>query len=291
MVSRPAWQGHLKLSLVTCPVALHAGVSAGDDVRLNMINPATGNRIRMQTVDPDTGPVERSALVKGYAIDKGLYVTLTDDELRSIKPESAGTIVIERFVPAADINRLFWDTPYYLAPDGDLALEAFSVIREAMRGAGQVALGRVVISSRERLIALEPQGNGIVAHTLRTRDEVRSAAEVFDRIPDAKVDPAMLTIARQIIEQHAGPFDPAEFVDAYTQALRELIESKRQTQAPARSAVGVSEGQVLDLMAALKASLDPKPRRAKVQRAAVATSRAPKISPRSQRKSATRGAG
>lgn len=279
MASRPAWQGHLKLSLVTCPVALYPGVRAGDDVHFNLINPATGNRIRMQPTDPDTGPVQRSELVKGYAIDKGLYVTLTEDEIRSARPDSAGTITIERFVSEAEINRLYWDTPYYLAPDGELALEAFSVIREAMRSAGQIALGRVVISSRERLVALEAKGNGILAHTLRTNDEVNEAAEVFDRIPEVKVDPAMLTIARQIVEQHAGPFDPAEFVDRYSQALRALINEKRQAQ-PLTRARAVDETQILDLMDALRASLAPAsdrkapPRR----RAAERASGAPKIS-------------
>ena len=284
MVTRPAWQGHLKLSLVTCPVALYPGVCAGDDVRFNLINPDTGNRIRMQPTDPDTGPVERSSLVKGYAIDKGLYVTLTEDEIRSVKPESAGTITIERFVGEAEIDRLYWDTPYYLAPDGDLALEAFSVIREAMRDAGQIALGRVVISSRERLVALEAKGAGIIAHTLRTRDEVNDAAEVFDRIPETTVDPSMLTIARQIVQQHAGPFDPAEFVDLYSQALRGLIDDKRKAQ-PLTRARTVDEAQVLDLMAALKASLAPAParRRAAAERAPAAPKLAKPRKPRERK--------
>lgn len=276
MATRPAWNGHLKLSLVTCPVALYSGTVASN-VELNLVNPETGNRIRMQTVDPETGPVDRASLVKGHAIDKGLYVTLTEDEVRSCRPESAGTITIERFVAEADINRLYWDRPYYLAPDGELAIEAFSVIREAMRSAGQIALGRVVISSRERLIALEAKGNGILAHTLRTRDEVCDSAEVFDRIPERVVDPAMLTIARQIVEQHVGPFDPAEFVDRYSQALRELIETKRKSQAPARER-RLGEAEITDLMAALKASLAPKaaPRRGR-RLAAEASSGAPKI--------------
>jgi DNA end-binding protein Ku len=146
--------------------------------------------------------------------------------------------------------------PYYLAPDGELAFEAFAVIREAMRSAGQVALGRVVISSRERLVALEAKGNGILAHTLRTRDEVNDTAEVFGHIPETQVDPAMLTIARQILAQHAGPFDPAECVDRYGQALRAMIEEKRK-DAPLTRAGTVTEGQIGDLMAALKASLAP----------------------------------
>ena len=255
MAYRPTWQGHLKLSLVTCPVALYTAVSSGKDVHFNLINPATNNRIKMVTTDPDTGPISRSDLVKGYEVDKGRYVLLTEDEIRSVRLESTKTINIERFVPAADIDRLYWDSPYFLAPDGKLADEAFGVIREAMRSEGQVALGRVVISTRERLLALEPRGKGIIAHTLRTAAEVRDAEEVFQSISDALPDPSMIAIAKQIIKQQEGPFDPSQFVDRYEEALKALIAEKQKGMAP----VGVAEPrdttQVIDLMAALKASL------------------------------------
>lgn len=262
MAIRPAWQGFLRLSLVTTPVAIYAGTGGGDDVSFNLLNPKTGNRIRMVPTDPDTGPVERSSLVKGHAIDKGIYITLTDEEIRSVRPESARTISIDRFVPETEINRLYWNDPYYLAPDGDLGVEAFAVIREAMRTSRKVALGRVVMSNRERLLALEAAERGIVAHTLRTHDEVRSPGKVFDRIPEVKVDENMLAIAKQIVDQHAGPFVPSEFVDTYTVALRALIEAKRQDQKPTISSAP-SEAQVVDLMAALKASLAPTPPRRK----------------------------
>lgn len=255
MAYRPTWQGHLKLSLVTCPVALYTAVNAGKDIHFNLVNPATHNRIKMVTTDPDTGPVSRSDLVKGYEVDKGRYVLITEDEIRSVRLESTKTINIERFVPVADIDRLYWDNPYFLAPDGKLADEAFGVIREAMRSEGQVALGRVVISTRERLLALEPRGKGIIAHTLRTAAEVRDAQEVFAPISDAPPDPAMIAIAKQIIKQMEGPFDPTQFVDRYEEALKALIAQKQKGQAP----VGVSEPrdttQVVDLMAALRASL------------------------------------
>jgi len=149
MAYRPTWQGHLRLSLVTCPVALYTATSSGGDVRFNLINPETNNRIRMVTTDPDTGPVERSSLVKGYAVAKDEYILLTDEEIKSVKLESTKTIDIERFVPEEEIDRLYWDNPYYLAPAGALAEEAFGVIREAMRSEGKIALGRVVLSTRE----------------------------------------------------------------------------------------------------------------------------------------------
>ncbi len=141
MAYRPSWQGHLKLSLVTCPVALYTATNAGGDVHFNLINPKTNNRIKMITTDPDTGPIERSDLVKGYEVSKGEYILLTDEEIKSVKLESTKTIDIERFVPGDEIDRLYWDNPYYLAPDGKMAQEAFGVIRTAMEKSGQIALG------------------------------------------------------------------------------------------------------------------------------------------------------
>lgn len=254
MAYRPTWQGHLRLSLVTCPVALYTATGSGGDVHFNLINPDTGNRIRMVTTDPETGPVDRSQLVKGYAVAKDEYILLTDEEIKSVKLESTKTIDIERFVPEDEIDRLYWDNPYYLAPAGKLAEEAFGVIREAMRSEGQIALGRVVLSTRERLLALEPHGKGILAWSLRTRGEVRDADSVFASISDAKPDPAMIDIARRIIEQQAGPFDPDQFVDRYEEALKALIAAKQKGRAPSRMREPEDTGDG-DLMAALRASL------------------------------------
>jgi len=254
MAYRPTWQGHLRLSLVTCPVALYTATEAGGDVHFNLINPETGNRIRMVTTDPDTGPVDRSSLVKGYAVAKDEYILLSDDEIKAVKLESTKTIDIERFVPENEINRLYWDNPYFLAPNGKLAEDAFGVIREAMRSEGKIALGRVVLSTRERLLALEPAGNGIMAWSLRTRGEVRHAADIFDQIPDAAPDPAMIDIARRIIEQKAGPFEPDAFVDRYAEALKALIASKQSGRKPSPTAAPRDTGGE-DLMAALRASL------------------------------------
>jgi len=257
MAYRPTWQGHLKLSLVTCPVALFTATNARGDVHFNLINPKTNNRIRMITTDPDTGPVDRSDLVKGYEVSKGEYILLTNDEIASVKLESTRTIDIERFVPADEIDRLYWDSPYYLTPDGKMAQEAFGVIRTAMERTGQIALGRIVIGTRERILALEPRDKGILAYTLRTDAEVRRPEEVFDSISDKAADPAMIAIAEKIIEQKEGPFDPHDFVDRYETALKALIADKQKGH-KVKTVEAPEDTNVVDLMAALKASLEAK---------------------------------
>ena len=255
MVARPTWQGHLKLSLVTCPVALFTATSSASDVHFNLINPATNNRIKMVTTDPDTGPVERGSLVKGYEVEKGQYVLMTNDEIASVRLESTKTLDIERFVPEAEIDRSYWDTPYFLAPDGKVGQEAYAVIREAMRQSGQIALGRVVLSTRERLMALEPKGNGIMAFSLRTKGEVKNSADVFGEVEDVAPNPAMIDIATAIIKQQAGPFDPSQFNDRYEDALKALIAQKTAGRVPVGDAPPVQDTNVIDLMAALRASL------------------------------------
>ena len=208
----------------------------------------------MITTDPDSGPVDRSDLLKGYEVSKGEYILLTDEEISSVKLESTKTIDIERFVPGDEIDRIYWDNPYYLAPDGKLAQEAFGVIRTALEKSGQIALGRIVMATRERILALEPRGKGILAYTLRTDAEVRRPDEIFSGISDAKPDAAMISIAEKIIEQREGPFDPSQFVDRYEAALKALIEDKKKGHKPAKVAEP-DDTNVVDLMAALRASL------------------------------------
>jgi DNA end-binding protein Ku len=257
MAYRPTWQGHLKLSLVTCPVALYTATNAAGDVHFHLINPKTNSRIRMITTDPETGPIERKDLVKGYEVSKGEYILLTDEEIKSVKLESTKTIDIERFVPGTEIDRIYWDNPYYLAPDGKMAQEAFGVIRTAMEKSGQIALGRIVMATRERILALEPRGNGILAYTIRSDAEVRKADEIFGTISDAPADPAMISIAERIIEQQEGPFDPSQFVDRYEEALKALIEDKKKGHTPAK-VTEPDDTNVVDLMSALRASLSGK---------------------------------
>ena len=251
---RPTWSGHLKLSLVTCPVSLFTATSSASDVRFNLINPETHNRIKMVTTDPETGPVERSSLVKGYEVEKGEYILLTEDEIRSVKLESTKTIEIDRFVSEDEIDRIYWDNPYYLAPEGKLAQEAFGVIRESMKRSGQIALGRVVLSTRERLLALEPRGLGILAYSLRTESEVRAEDDIFRGISAEPPDEAMISIAERIIQQQHGPFEPSRFVDRYEEALKALIATKQRGGKPVRAAEP-DDTNVTDLMAALRASL------------------------------------
>ena len=255
MAARPTWQGHLKLSLVTCPVALYTATSSAGDVRFHLINPATNNRIRMVTTDPDTGPVERSDLVKGYEVAKDEYVLFDEADFDKVRLESTKTIAIDQFVDEADIDRLYWDDPFYVVPEKGVGVEAFAVIREAMKSAGKIALGQLVLRGKERQLALEVHGKGLVAYTLRAHDEVKDADDFFDDIPAVKADADMVEIAARIIGQKEAAFDPTRFHDGYDEALREMIKAK---QAGGKGVVAVAEPEaanVIDLMAALKASL------------------------------------
>jgi len=255
--SRPIWQGNLRLSLVSCPVALYGATDRGSDVSFHLLNPETNNRIRMVPTDPDTGPVERSELVKGYEISKNKYVVLSNDELKAVRLETTRNIEIERFVDEKDIDRLYWNVPYYLLPDEKAGAEAYAVIRAALAETGRIALGRVVMHGRERLVALEPRGKGIIAYTLRMGDEVVSPADAFADIPAEHPSKQMVEIARKIIEQQEGAFEPSKFEDRYESALRDLIRRKEKGEKLV-TAEPVEEDNVIDLMAALKKSLKTK---------------------------------
>ena len=258
--SRPMWQGQLRLSLVSCPVALYSAVSRTADVSFHLLNPETNNRIRMIPTDPDTGPVERADLVKGYEISKNHYVVLSNDELKAVKLETTKTIDIDRFVDEKDIDRLYWNDPYYLVPNDKAGVEAYTVIREALAETGRIALGRVVMHTRERLVALEPRDKGIIVYTLRMGDEVIQPKDAFEDIPNARPDKEMIAIARKIIEQKEGAFEPNKFEDRYENALRELIRRKEKGEKLV-TAEPVEEDNVIDLMAALKKSLKAKGRK------------------------------
>jgi DNA end-binding protein Ku len=235
-------------------VALINATTRASDISFHLINPDTNNRIRMVSTDPDTGPVNRSDLVKGYEVSKGEYVLLTPEDLESVKLETTRTLDIEHFVNADDIDRLYWEAPYYLVPDGAEGIEAYSVIHEAMLRSNQLALGRVVMHTRERLLAIEPRGKGMVAYTLRMANEVRDPDEAFRNIPDRKPDKQMTDIALKIISQQEGAFEPGKFVDRYEEALKALIREKQKGHKPVR-APEPEDTNVIDLMAALKKSL------------------------------------
>jgi DNA end-binding protein Ku len=254
MATRPTWQGYLRLSLVSCPVALYTATSRTSDVSFNMLHKETMNRIKMIPTDPETGPVDRSDIVKGYEIEKGHYVVVSDEEIKNVRLETTRTLDIERFVGEDEIDRLYWNDPYFLVPDGDMAVEAFTVIREAMEKAGKIALGRLVMHQRERLMALEPRERGILAYSLRSNREVKDAGEVFERIPNVKPNPQMVDIAARIIDQQEGPFDPSKFNDRYEDALRALIKEKEKGHKITK-VEEPREAEVIDLMEALKRSL------------------------------------
>jgi DNA end-binding protein Ku len=255
MAARPSWEGHLRLSLVTCPVALYPATSEAETVRFNLINPATGNRIKMKTVDAGTGEeVSRGDLVKGFAIAKNEHVLLEPEDFEKVKLESTRIIDIEKFVPRETIDRLYWDTPYHLVPSGKTGIEAFAVIRAAMEKKDMVAIGRLVMSTRERICGIELEEGGLRLTTLRTAEEVRDLTELAAP-PLPKPDAQMLAIAEKIVEQQAGDFDPAEFVDRYEDALRELIEEKKKGHVVKAPKPANDDGKVIDLMAALQRSL------------------------------------
>ena len=254
MATRPTWQGYLRLSLVSCPVALYTGTSRTSEVHFNMLHNTTHNRIRMIPTDPETGPVDRADIVKGYEIEKGRYVVIEPEDIESVRLETTRTLDIERFVDEDEIDRLYWNDPYFMVPDGEMAVEAFTVIREAMEKAGRIALGRLVMHQRERLMALEPREKGLLAYSIRSNREVKDPDELFDKIPEAKPNPQMIDIATRIIDQLEGPFDPSQFTDRYEEALRQLIREKEKGHtitAPSEP----KEAEVIDLMEALKRSL------------------------------------
>jgi DNA end-binding protein Ku len=255
--ARPVWQGQLRLSLVSCPVALFGATTKTSDISFHLLNPETNNRIRMVPTDPDTGPVERADLVKGYEISKNKYVVLSNQELDAVKLETNHAIEIERFVDEKEIDRLYWNDPYYLVPNDDGGVEAYIVIRDALAQSGRIALGRVAMHTRERLVALEPLGKGIIVYTLRMGDEVIPSKEAFADIPATKPDKQMIEIARKIIEQREGEFEPDKFEDRYENALRDLIRRKQKGEKLV-TAEPVEESNVIDLMAALKKSLKAK---------------------------------
>lgn len=255
MAARPTWQGHLKLSLVSCPVALYTATTSANDVRFHLINPETNNRIRMVPTDPDAGPVERADLVKGYEISKDEYVLFDDADFDKVKLESTRVISIDKFVDESDIDRLYWADPFFVTPEKGAGIEAFAVIRDAMKKQGKVALGSLVLRGRERQLALEVRGKGLLAWTLRAHDEVREAGDYFDDIPSVKADADMVEIATRIIGQKEADFDPATFKDRYDDALKALIKSKTKGGKGVVEAPEPDDTNVIDLMAALRDSL------------------------------------
>lgn len=254
MALRASWKGHLRLSLVSCPVRLYNATTAGKRVSFNLLHRETNNRVRMVPHDPERGAVDRSELVRGYEYERDRYVVVGDEDLAKVKLESSEIIDIESFVDADDADPIYFESPYYLAPDGAVAEETFRVIREAMRRKNKIALSRIVLSSREHLIAMSPRDKGIMVTTLRTADEVRADEPYFADIRDEAPEPELVELAEQLIEKKSAPFDPASFHDRYQDALLELVKAKIKGEEPV-IAKAPERGKVINLMDALKRSV------------------------------------
>ncbi|WP_246556861.1 Ku protein [Bradyrhizobium liaoningense] len=255
MAPRANWKGFLRLSLVTCPVALYPATSESEKISFNQLNRQTGHRIKYLKVDADTGDeVPNEDIVKGYELEKGQYIEVSKEELEEIALESTRTIEIDEFVGRSDIDPRYLIRPYYIRPDGKVGHDAFAVIRDTTREMDKVAIGRVVLANREHIIALEPMDKGLVGTLLRYPYEVRSEQEYFDEIQDVKVTKDMLDLARHIVNQKAGRFDPAKFEDHYETALIDLINEKRAGKVirPKERPKGEN---VVDLMEALRRSV------------------------------------
>lgn len=261
MAPRANWKGYLKLSLVSCAVALYPASSTSTRVAFNTINRKTGNRVKRIYIDPESGEeVDSADQVKGYAVAKGQYVLVEDEELDDVKIESSRTIDIEKFVPRAQIDPRYMDTPYYIAPEDKVSQDAFAVIREAMRDGNVVGLGRVVVSRRERIIMLEPFERGLLGTILRYGYEVRDAAAYFDEIPTIALADEMKDLADVIIKRKSGEFDATQFNDRYEDAIIELVKSKQTGGVVHANTNSPNPGTVINLMDALRRSLgDPAP--------------------------------
>ena len=255
MAARANWKGYLRLSLVSCPIALYPATSESEKVRFNQLNKNTGNRIRYSKVDAETGEeVDSEDIIKGYQVSKGQFVEITDEDHEAGAVESSRTIDIDQFVPREDIDDLYNIRPYFIAPEGKIGAEAFVTIREAIAATGQVAIGRLVLTTREHMIALEPRGKGLMGTLLRYPYEVRDEAHYFDDIPNIKIEKEMLDLAKHIVKSKSGHFEPDKFEDRYETALREVINKKAkgekiEARAPERPS------NVINLMDALKQSI------------------------------------
>jgi Ku protein len=282
MAPRAYWKGSLKLSLVSCPVVLYPASTSVEKTRFHMINKETGNRLKQQMVDSETGDVvESDQKGRGYEVSKGEYVEIEREELEAVQVESNHTIDIDSFVPREEIDKRYLNNPYYIAPDGKAGVDAFAVIRDAMKDKDRVALARIVLSNREHVLAIEPLGKGLLGTTLRYPYELRDEDEYFDDIKNPKISKDMIELATHILDSKAAHFDPSKFKDEYENALKTLVKRKA-----AGKPVKVVEREerpdnVINLMDALRQSLKGK---ASAKRASHASSRASRRTARPAKK-------
>jgi DNA end-binding protein Ku len=288
MAPRPNWKGYLKLSLVSCAVALYPAATTSERIRFNTLNRKTGNRVKRQFVDAETNEVvESEDQVKGYEIARGQYMMVEDDELSAIALESTHTINIESFAPRSSIDERYLDSPYYIAPDDRVAQEAFAVIREAMRKRKMAGIARVVLQRRERILMIEPFEKGLLATSLRYGNEVRQADAYFEDVPDIALSDEMIDLASHIIERKQAPFDPERFNDRYEDAMLELIKSK-QAGMPIQSAPAPRPASAINLMDALRRSIAEDERTVTAEADASGKSAAPKRAAAALRRTAVK---
>ena len=257
MARRPIWRGHLRLALVSCPVALYNAKTDRGTIRFNLINPKTGHRIRMITVDAETEEeVQRRDLVKGYEFSKDRYLLLTNEDFESVKVESSSVMSIDKFVETKSIDPIYYASSYYVVPDGDAGRDVYAVLYKAIADTGRVALARVVIGQRERTIAIRAMAGGLVAHTLDEQREINDTRSIFGHVAAMETDPEMVTLAKQLIDRQTTAYDPSDLEDRYEIRLREMIDAKLKGEGIDLSAPAApADTNVIDLMAALKKSL------------------------------------
>ena len=264
MAARAYWQGQIRLALVSIPVEIYSASKSGAKISFNQIHEPSGKRVKYEKTVPGVGPIDRDDIIKGYEISKGEYVLLDDEEIEAVKIESRKTLELVQFVDAGEIDPLYYEKPYYVAPKDDLAEEAFVVLREALRKAKKVALGQLSVRGSEKLVAIKPCGKGLLLETLRYADEVRKGQSFFHDIDETKPKKELLDLATTLIEEKSAPFDASEFEDRYVDALKKLIDKKAKSKS--KTAViedvdapeGEEGGNVIDLMAALKKSVGDK---------------------------------
>ena len=269
MADRPIWRGHLRLALVTCPVSLFSVTRPSGDLRFHFINPKTGNRVRMVTLDAETDEeLSRRDLVKGYEFEKNRYVLMEPEDFESAKVESSSTMTVDKFVERDEIKPIYFDSSYYMLPDGDAGIDVYTVLREAIAESGKAALSRLVISQRERAVAILPLERGMVLHTLHEPRDIKDYQKLFENIPNAKPDREMVKLAEQLIDRQASEFEPADMEDRYEARLRDVINAKLKGEGiTPEQPTAPRADNVIDLMAALKRSLGQGERKAEAKSA------------------------
>jgi DNA end-binding protein Ku len=264
MAARPSWRGQIRLALVSIPVEIFPATKAGRSIAFHQIHEPSGQRVKYEKVVPGIGPIDRDEILKGYEVEKGEYVLLEPEEIEKVKLESRKTLELTQFVDLSDIDPIYYDKPYFVVPADDLAEEAFVVLREALRRAKKVGVGQLAMRGQEYVVSLKPCGRGMVLETLRYADEVNKASSYFRDIGDAKPDPDLLDLAQTLIDKKSSEFDASVFENRYIEALKSLIAEKQKKKGKrviqdASSDAPSKGSNVIDLMAALKKSLDSAP--------------------------------